>query len=62
MHAIGNYIMEKSNKAVLYVTSQDFISDYVSMSKKDESGTNFNYINFFKHFSTPDNILTQKCR
>ena len=48
MHAIGNYIMEKSDKAVLYVTSQDFISDYVSMSKKDESGTNFNYINFFK--------------
>ena len=48
MHAIGNYIIEKTNKSVLYVTSQDFISDYVSMSKKDENGTNFNYIDFFK--------------
>ena len=48
MHAIGNYIIEKTNKTVLYVTSQDFISDYVAMSKKDDTGTNFNYIDFFK--------------
>ena len=48
MHAIGNYIIEKTNKTVLYVTSQDFISDFVSMSKKDDTGNNFNYIDFFK--------------
>lgn len=48
MHAIGNYIIEKTNKSVLYVTSQDFISDFVSMSKKDDTGNNFNYIDFFK--------------
>lgn len=28
MHAIGNYIVENSKKKVLYVTSNDFITDY----------------------------------
>ena len=49
MHAIGNYIINVSNKTVLYVTSQDFIADFVSMSKKDEEGNNFNYVDFFKN-------------
>ena len=49
MHAIGNYIIDTANKSVLYVTSQDFIADFVSMSKKDEDGNNFNYIDFFKN-------------
>ena len=49
MHAIGNYIIENSNKKVLYVTSEQFISDFLNINKKDESGTNFNYIEAFKN-------------
>lgn len=49
MHAIGNFIIENSNKKVLYVTSEQFISDFLNINKKDESGTNFNYIDSFKN-------------
>jgi len=48
MHAIGNYIVENSDKKVLYVTSEQFRQDYVKMTRKDDSGTNFNYVDFFK--------------
>ncbi|MBQ9019525.1 MAG: chromosomal replication initiator protein DnaA [Bacilli bacterium] len=48
MHAIGNYIVENSNKKVLYVTSEQFRDEYTKAFRKDESGTNFNYIEFFK--------------
>lgn len=36
MHAIGNFIKENSNKSVLYVTSDTFISDFTNLYKKDE--------------------------
>ena len=49
MHAIGNFILENSNKKVLYVTSEQFISDFLNLNKKDDSGTNFNYIDSFKN-------------
>ncbi len=49
MHAIGNYIVQTSNKKVLYVTSEQFISDFLGINKKDEKGTNFNYVEFFKN-------------
>ncbi|MBQ7137237.1 MAG: chromosomal replication initiator protein DnaA [Bacilli bacterium] len=48
MHAIGNYITKNSNKKVLYVTSEQFVSDFIGINKKDESGTNFSYVDFFK--------------
>lgn len=48
MHAIGNFIIENSSKKVLYVTSEQFISDFLNINKKDENGTNFNYIDSFK--------------
>ena len=48
MHAIGNYIVKNSNKKVLYITSEQFVTDFVSMNRKDDSGTNFNYVDFFK--------------
>ncbi len=48
MHAIGNYIITNSNRKVLYVTSDQFINDFISINKKDDSGTNFNYVDFFK--------------
>lgn len=49
MHAIGNYILENSNKKVLYVTSDQFTQDFIKLNKKDDSGTNFNYVDFFKN-------------
>ena len=45
---IGNYIVENSNNKVLYVTCEQFKDDYISIAKKDEDGTNFNYIDFFR--------------
>ncbi len=48
MHAIGNFIVENSNKRVLYVTSEQFRQDFVKANRKDDDGTNFNYIDFFK--------------
>lgn len=49
MHAIGNYIVLNSNKKVLYVTSDQFRDDFVSINRKDQDGTNFNYKEFFKN-------------
>ena len=49
MQAIGNYVENNSNKNVLYVTSEQFVDDFVKASRKDENGTNFNYIDFFKN-------------
>ncbi len=49
MHAIGNYIVENSKKRVLYVTSDQFIQDFIGINKKDENDTNFNYVDFFKN-------------
>ena len=34
MHAIGNYIVKNSNKNVLYVTSEKFVSDFIGINKK----------------------------
>lgn len=48
MHAIGNYIQSNTNKKVLYVTSEQFIDEFVKSNRKDESGTNFSYVEFFK--------------
>lgn len=48
MHAIGNYIEQHSNKKVLYVSSEQFINDFLGINKKDEYGKNFDYVNYFK--------------
>lgn len=47
MHAIGNYIISNTNKTVLYVTSEQFISDFLGLSKHNKKN-NFEYIDFFK--------------
>jgi len=49
MHAIGNYITHNSTQKVLYVTSDQFIQDFVGINKRDEKGVNFNYVDFFKN-------------
>ena len=48
MHAIGNFIVSHSNKKVLYVTSEQFREEFVKANRRDEKGTNFNYVDFFK--------------
>ena len=46
MHAIGNFIQETSDKTVLYVTSETFISDFTLINKKDED--RYELIDHFK--------------
>lgn len=46
MHAIGNYITENSDKRVLYVTSDKFITDFIGINKKDTE--NYDVIEHFK--------------
>lgn len=45
MHAIGNYIVRKLHKNVLYVTCEQFINDFVEMSK---SGNDYDRVAEFK--------------
>ena len=47
MHAIGNYIIKESNKKVLYVTSDKFISDFIGINKKNNN--NYDNIDYFKN-------------
>lgn len=46
MHAIGNYITNNSNKKVLYVTSEKFVDDFLSLYRKNEN--NFKAVDNFK--------------
>lgn len=48
MHAVGNFIMKNSNKKVLYVTSDEFLSDYSGFSDTSKNGNNLDYANQFK--------------
>ena len=47
MHAIGNYIISKSDKKVLYVTSDKFVDDYSKTFRSKDNG-NFDKIDSFK--------------
>ena len=46
MQAIGNYIIKESNKKVLYVTSDRFISDFIGINRKNNN--NLDNIEAFK--------------
>ena len=48
MHAIGNYILENSNKRVLYVSSEQFVNDYIYAVRNNEKN-NFDKIDSFKN-------------
>ena len=48
MNAIGNYIVENTNKTVLYVTSEQFINDFTNMTRKEGNENNFDLIEHFK--------------
>lgn len=47
MHAIGNYIMNTTNKKVLYVTSEKFVDDFLNIYRKNET-SNFKAVDNFK--------------
>ena len=47
MHAIGNYIVQNSNKKVLYVTCEQFRDDFIGISRRmEENGNNFDYVDY----------------
>ena len=48
MHSIGNYIVQNTNKRVLYVTSETFVSDFLGLNRKNSESTNFEKTNEFK--------------
>lgn len=49
MHAIGNYIVENSNKKVLYIPCDKFVNDFVEICRKSNKENNFNAIKDFKN-------------
>ncbi len=48
MHAIGNYIKDNSQKKVLYVTTDNFVNDFLKIYRKNENENNFDTIDSFK--------------
>ena len=48
MHAIGNYIVKNSKKNVLYVTSEQFVNDFIDLYRKNKENDNINDVKFFK--------------
>ena len=49
MHAIGNYIENKFEKRVLYVTSDDFMNEFTGLARKNNNTNNLDYVEFFKN-------------
>ena len=49
MHAIGNYIVQNSNKKVLYIPCDDFVNDFVNMARKNTKDNNFDAVKEFKN-------------
>ena len=49
MHAIGNYIVDHSNKKVLYTTSDMFMNDYTGIANVENKNNTVEYANQFKN-------------
>ncbi len=49
MHSIGNYIVKNSNKKVLYITCDNFVSDFVDICRKNNGSNNMDAIKQFKN-------------
>jgi len=49
MHAVGNYIENNSNKKVLYITSDQFIDDFIKINMNNDQLTNQSYSEYFKN-------------
>ena len=48
MHSIGNYIVNKHKKRVLYVTCDQFVEDFIGLSRKNQKDNKLDYVEFFK--------------
>ena len=48
MHAIGNYIIQNTNKKVLYVSSEQFVNDYIAAVRNNDKNS-FEKIDSFKN-------------
>ena len=48
MHAIGNYIVKNTKKNVLYVTSEQFVNDFIDLYRKNKENDNINEVKYFK--------------
>ncbi len=48
MHAIGNYIVQNSNKRVLYIPCDKFVDEFVEMCRKNNNGDNKEAVREFK--------------
>lgn len=57
MHAIGNYIVQNSKKKVLYITSDDFINDFVDLHRKNDSNNIDDVQNFKKKYRDIDVLM-----
>ncbi len=57
MHAIGNYIVQNSKKKVLYITSDDFINDFVDLHRKNEGNNIDDVQNFKKKYRDIDVLM-----
>ena len=49
MHSIGNYIIKNSNKTVLYITCDNFVSDFVDICRKNNGANNIEAVQQFKN-------------
>ena len=49
MHSIGNYIVKNSTKKVLYITCDNFVSDFVDICRKNNGNNNIDAIKQFKN-------------
>jgi len=49
MQAIGNYIIQNSNKKVLYATSEKFVNDFLKIYRDKKESDNFTTIDEFKN-------------
>ena len=57
MHAIGNYIVQNSKKKVLYITSDDFINDFVDLHRKSDGNNIDDVQNFKKKYRDIDVLM-----
>ncbi len=48
LHAIGNYIVQNLNQKVLYVTSEQFVNDFIELYRKNKKENNIEATEQFK--------------
>ncbi len=48
MHALGNHINHNHNLKVLYVTSEQFVSDFIELYRKNKNDNNLDAVDSFK--------------